>query len=143
MSELASLVGGLFIGYLLTKQGQKIPIYAPQGTVIQQPYAVEVQFPQPITAKLTGWGIFSAKKVVLTVTKQPQQLLPPNLDCKQVQIRASSTNTATVWVGDSTVELDNGYPLTANDALTVPVNSEAIPFIRGTAGDKVYYAVVV
>jgi len=143
MSELAALAGGLLIGYLLTKDGKKVPVYVKEGTLLQQPVAVQVNFPQPIVAKLAGWPTFAAKKVVLTVTNLAQLLLSPNLDCKQVQVRASSTNSATVWLGDSTVEIDNGYPLNANDAISIPVTSEAMPYIRGTAGDKVYYAVVV
>ncbi len=145
MSELAALVGGVLIGYLFTKQG-KVPVYVPSSTTYQQlsqPSAIQVNFPSPIITKLAGWSTFSAKKVVIQSASQLQALLPPSLDCKQVQVRAGQSNSSTMWIGDSTVAIDNGYPLNANDALSIPVSSEAQPYVvDSSAGDKVYFAVV-
>lgn len=60
---------------------------------------------------------------------------------KGVQLRAADSNTATVYVGHSTLTTDtsdatDGFPLKAGEALFVPVNNASKIFVVSTAANQ-------
>ena len=134
---------GVIIGWIVARDGRKIPIYAPQKEVevIREGGGrVEVTFPNLIYTQAKGYTVISAKKRVIIT--QPQKVLPDNVVCSQVVIRADVDNRGTVWVGDASVSIGDGYPLQPNDAIAIPVSKESEPYINGNLGDKVYWLVV-
>jgi hypothetical protein len=65
-----------------------------------------------------------------------------------VQLKAAATNTGTLYVGNSdvtagTVEATDGFPLTAGEALFVPVDDPSKVYLIGSAaGQAVHYLVI-
>jgi len=133
---------GIVIGWIIARDGRKIPIYAPSSETktIVEGGKVEVTFPSLLLTQAKGYSHIVAKKRVIQT--QPQYILPDNVTCNQIVVRASSSNSGTVYLGDSSVSIGDGYPLDPNDAIAIPVSKESQPYVTGAIGDVVYWLVV-
>jgi len=59
---------------------------------------------------------------------------------RSVVVRAKTANTGVVYVGDSSVSAANGFPLAADEAITLNVNDLAAVYLDvATSGEGVTY----
>lgn len=59
---------------------------------------------------------------------------------RSVVVRAKSANTGVVYVGTSTVDSTEGFPLAADEAITLNVNDLAAVYLDvATSGEGVHY----
>jgi len=59
---------------------------------------------------------------------------------RSVVVRAKTANTGVVYVGDSSVAAANGFPLAADEAITLTVNDLAAVYLDvATSGEGVTY----
>lgn len=71
-------------------------------------------------------------------------ILPKNVkirlcDCKgayRIKIKAPKNNKGTVYLGDSTVTLANGFPIDAGEWVELPVMDYNTLYVIGTEGDS-------
>ena len=64
-------------------------------------------------------------------------------EIRTVLVKAESTNSGTVYIGDTSVSSDKGYPLAAGESLAINIdNLNKIGLVSEVDGDAVRYIVV-
>ncbi len=59
----------------------------------------------------------------VTVPTPGTRVQLPDVPCRSATIRALSTNTSAVYVGNELVDADTGFPLAAGDALDLAIDN--------------------
>lgn len=99
------------------------------------------------SAELADLGVYPTSGKLLNFgytlgSGSAEQIHSANAPCQGALIKAPSTNSATVYVGTSTVAATygathSGYPLDPGDSVGVPCRNASEIYLIGTTGDKV------
>ena len=83
----------------------------------------------------TGQQTVGASKVALKIPLNDRVV-------RGVVIKALSTNNDTVYLGDSDVTANVGFPLAAGESVVFPLNNGVVYSIAGAADQKVAWATI-
>lgn len=72
----------------------------------------------------------------LTVPSPGTRVQLPDVPCRSATIRALSTNTSTVYLGNELVDAATGFPLSAGDALDLAIDNLRRLYIDVAVADE-------
>ena len=121
-----------------------IPVYDKAGTIT----SVSVANPLPVTANISGTWNTGTPSATINIGQTTSAVTATQLTASSIAmtngvvIQALSTNTASVFIGNSGVTTANGFELTAGSSLTIsPSNINLVYVIGANATDKVCWSV--
>ena len=83
----------------------------------------------------TGQQTIGGSKVVLTLPLNDSVI-------RGVILKAFNTNSDTIYIGDSDVTTNVGFPLTAGESVVLPLNSMDVYAIADAASQKLAWAII-
>lgn len=130
--------GEYFIDYY---RGRIIGVKA--DTTASESVSYKVLSPLGSSVESSGGSVPSVSQSITSGVKAvgagATALNATSLKVKKVFITAKATNTAFVWVGDSTVDTTKGTPLIQTDRMEIENVDLADVYINGTATDEVFF----
>jgi len=91
---------------------------------------------------MTSFNVIGTSQVLVVSTGVANSLAAVSTLCNRVDIQAKTTNSGSVFIGDSTVKNDrsNGIELTPGDSYDIEIITDILPiFVNGTSGDGVTF----
>lgn len=100
----------------------------------------------PLVIRIDSWDDFKSGRVVNNQPTQTYPIFPETVSIKAAALRADPANTDTIWIGDQSVSVQNGFPLFKTDPpVIIPVSKgKGRPhMISPTANQLLYWCGVV